>query len=40
MIRMEHPELPKTPDDPPVQLWQMKHDAEVSLHRINGHFEC
>ncbi|TNY23571.1 SNF2 family N-terminal domain-containing protein [Rhodotorula diobovata] len=26
MIQMEHPELPKTVDDPPVQLWRMRQD--------------
>ena len=29
MIRMEHPELPKTVDDPPVQLWRMRRDDDV-----------
>lgn len=29
MIKMEHPELPKTPDDPPVQMWTMKEDSQV-----------
>ncbi|GAA5925522.1 uncharacterized protein JCM15063_005048 [Sporobolomyces koalae] len=28
MIKMEHPSLPKTVDDPPVQLWSMKKDEE------------
>ncbi|BGP02413.1 SNF2 family helicase [Rhodotorula toruloides] len=28
MIKMEHPELPKTPDDPPVQMWTMKEDSQ------------
>ncbi|KAM0791191.1 hypothetical protein ACM66B_005674 [Microbotryomycetes sp. NB124-2] len=35
MIRMEHPELPKTPKDPPVQLWQMKRDAEGETFWFN-----
>jgi len=29
MIQMEHPELPKTVDDPPVQLWRMRQDDSV-----------
>ncbi|BGP25055.1 hypothetical protein JCM10295v2_003975 [Rhodotorula toruloides] len=28
MIKMEHPDLPKTPDDPPVQMWTMKEDSQ------------
>ncbi|GAA5921661.1 hypothetical protein JCM3775_001751 [Rhodotorula graminis] len=28
MIRMEHPELPKTVEDPPVQLWRMRKDDD------------
>ncbi|KAK4053900.1 hypothetical protein OIO90_003737 [Microbotryomycetes sp. JL221] len=28
MIRMEHPQLPKTPQDPPVQLWKAMNDAK------------
>ncbi|KAK4048336.1 hypothetical protein OIV83_004858 [Microbotryomycetes sp. JL201] len=35
MIRMEHPQLPKTPEDPPVQLWQMKRDAEDEMFWFN-----
>lgn len=30
MIKMEHPTLPKKVDDPPVQLWSMKKDENVS----------
>jgi SWI/SNF-related matrix-associated actin-dependent regulator of chromatin subfamily A3 len=30
MINMEHPQLPKTIDDPPTQLWVMRKDTEVS----------
>lgn len=30
MIKMEHPQLPKTVDDPPTQLWVMRKDTEVS----------
>jgi len=30
MIKMEHPILPKKVDDPPVQLWSMKKDEQVS----------
>lgn len=29
MIRMEHPELPKSTEDKPVQLWAKKKDVEV-----------
>jgi SWI/SNF-related matrix-associated actin-dependent regulator of chromatin subfamily A3 len=29
MIKMEHPELPKSVDDKPVQLWAKKKDVEV-----------
>ncbi|GAA5833205.1 hypothetical protein JCM9279_001454 [Rhodotorula babjevae] len=28
MIRMEHPELPNTVEDPPVQLWRMRKDDD------------
>lgn len=31
MIRMEHPELPKTVDDAPVQLWAKRQDLQVCL---------
>lgn len=31
MIKMEHPELPKTVDDPPAQLWAKREDTQVSL---------
>lgn len=31
MIQMEHPQLPKTPSDPPTQLWLTKLDAQVRL---------
>ncbi|GAA5894625.1 hypothetical protein JCM5296_002912 [Sporobolomyces johnsonii] len=27
MIKMEHPRLPKSPEDPPVQMWVMKKDV-------------
>ena len=29
MVKMEHPQLPKTIDDAPVQLWLMKKDSKV-----------
>lgn len=30
MINMEHPQLPKTIEDPPTQLWVMRKDVEAS----------
>lgn len=33
MINMEHPQLPKTVDDPPTQLWVMRKDTEVRSRR-------
>ncbi|GJN90882.1 hypothetical protein Rhopal_003896-T1 [Rhodotorula paludigena] len=36
MIRMEHPQLPKSVDDPPVQLWTKKEDTagKIFWHNV------
>lgn len=35
MIKMEHPQLPRTVDDPPTQLWLKHIDGEVSSKAEN-----
>lgn len=36
MIRMEHPQLPKSVNDPPVQLWTKKEDTagKIFWHNV------
>ncbi|GAA5863228.1 hypothetical protein JCM3774_000820 [Rhodotorula dairenensis] len=35
MIRMEHPELPKTAEDAPVQLWAKRQDLQGGTYWLN-----
>ncbi|BGP55726.1 hypothetical protein JCM8202v2_003333 [Rhodotorula sphaerocarpa] len=35
MIRMEHPKLPDTPEEPPSQLWAKRRDAQGGTYWLN-----